>query len=314
MTPLTGHLARLAAHQEHVLTTAQCVQHGLTRPRVERLVRSGRWQTLHRGVHVVHSGEPSWRTRASAALRHAGAGAALSHESAAVIHRFVTVEPRQIAVVVPWRRHPAPAEGVRIRRRRHPVTVATADLRCTVRAVTLLDLVADARSADDVLGWLTRAVRAGTHPRDVRRALADRPRQRHRRLLLDVLGQVDDGAESPLEGRYHRDVERRHRLPRSTRQGWERLGGGWVRSDCRYVGRGVRVELDGQTGHPGGRTAADTWRDNAALLAHGEITLRYRWAHVALDPCGVAAQVATALRSRGWTGTPARCGPSCPAR
>lgn len=85
-----------------------------------------------------------------------------------------------------------------------------------------------------------------------------------------------------------------------------------MRADCVYRGRGVRVELDGGLGHPGGRTDKDTWRDNAVGMEHLELTLRYRWAHVAGRPCDTAAQVATALRSRGWAGTPTPCGPNCP--
>lgn len=54
----------------------------------------------------------------------------------------------------------------------------------------------------------------------------------------------------------------------------------------------------------------DTDRDNAATLT-GAATLRFGWMAVVGQPCGVAAQVATLLRLRGWLIDPRRCGPGC---
>ncbi|KGM09421.1 type IV toxin-antitoxin system AbiEi family antitoxin domain-containing protein [Cellulomonas bogoriensis] len=314
MRELPAGLVRLVARQHGVVTTAQCVAHGVDRVRVHRLVRSGWWRRLHPGVHVTYTGELSWRTRAAAALLHAGAGAALSHESAAVLHGFTSRLPRVITVVVPWERHPVARPGMVVRRRRRAIRTTVRELPVTDQPTTVLDLVARSRSDDDALGWVSAAVRAGTRPADLRRLAAAQSRVGRRRLLGEVLDLVEEGAESPLEARYHRDVERRHGLPRSARQGWEQLADGWIRSDCRYVGRGVRVELDGQLGHPGGRTSTDTWRDNAVALTHDEVTLRYRWDHVAVHPCRTAQQVAAALHRRGWTGTPRACSPGCAVR
>ena len=61
-----------------------------------------------------------------------------------------------------------------------------------------------------------------------------------------------------------------------------------------------------------GRDDDDVWRDNAVRVTHGDVTLRYRWRHVAGAPCATAAQVAAALRARGWQGSPARCAPRMP--
>ena len=128
-------------------------------------------------------------------------------------------------------------------------------------------------------------------------------------VLVDL--EVEAGVESPLELRYRVAVERGHGLPQSELQTREVLSGRWIRADCRYRRYGVRVELDGRLAHPGGRTDQDTWRDNAALLETDEITLRYRWHHVAGTPCRTASQVVTALRRGGWQGTPRPCGPGC---
>lgn len=303
-----GTLSR-AARQSGVLTTAQLQAAGVLRSWVAYQVRAGRWQRLHQGVVVVHSGPVDWRARAWAALLYAGAGAALSHESAARLWGFTRHEPTTIEVSVPGHRRVRPTEGVRIRVR-EDMPQASAGLRTVTRSETTVDLVAASRSVDDAVGWLARAVRAGTFPEAVAESAHRRTRFRHRDLLLDLLHDGVLTTESPMEHRYHRDVERAHGLPSGTPQARHRVAGGWIRADCWYD-VGVRVELDGYLAHPGGRTDRDVWRDNAVALERLELTLRYRWWHVAVTPCTTAGQVAQALRGRGWVGAPRRCGPSC---
>jgi hypothetical protein len=72
------------------------------------------------------------------------------------------------------------------------------------------------------------------------------------------------------------------------------------------------VELDGQLAHPGSGRWSGIRRDHANL-ASGILTLRYSWTDLLTRPCFVAAEVAIVLRSRGWTGQLAACGPECPA-
>ena len=155
------------------------------------------------------------------------------------------------------------------------------------------------------------AARAGLREIELADAIRRRGRFRRRTLLTDLVAAVAEGVESTLEHRYRRDVERRHGLPSADLQVRDRVGGARIRADGIYQGFGLRVELDGRLGHPDGRTAADTWRDNAVLLDRDEITLRYRWVHVAATPCATAAQVAQALRRGGWSGHPRRCSPGC---
>jgi hypothetical protein len=183
--------------------------------------------------------------------------------------------------------------------------------RRTWRGDTVVDLVTTSRTDDDAVGWVCDAVRAGARLPEIADALARRSRVRNRDLLRDLLREVAEGIESPLERRYHRDVERCHGLPCAELQVREALGSGWIRADCVYRGFGLRIELDGALAHPYGRTDQDTWRDNAVLLARGDITLRYRWRHVAGTPCRTAGQVAEALRSGGWNGRTQPCSSGC---
>lgn len=163
-----------------------------------------------------------------------------------------------------------------------------------------------------MVALVAAAVRSRVWPWQVRQALAGASGRATGPCCWRCSGRWRTGVESALELRY-RGVERRHRLPRATLQVRKRLDDGLVRSDVRYPEQGVTVELDGGFAHPLGRTDADTWRDNAVLLARGDLTLRYRWAHVVRRPCDVARQVGEALRSRGWRGLPRPCGPGCPA-
>lgn len=310
MPPNRRDVEALARTRYDVITRAQLLDLGATPTWISHQVASGRWQRLLPGTYAIYTGTPTWRTRAAAALAHAGRGAALSHRSAAFVHEFFPTPPRIIDITIPFERRIADRPGLVIHRRRRPPP-AWGGLRATDRPHTVLDLVADVEHDDDVVGIVCAAVRARTWPREIRAALDAAPRVRHRALLLEMLAEVADGVESPLERRYRRDVERRHGLPRARLQARERLPDGWIRADARYEGLGVRVELDGALAHPFGRTDADTWRDNAVLIADGEITLRYRWGHVAIRPCEVAAQVGAALAIRGRAGRGRLCRPGC---
>ncbi|WP_148058839.1 hypothetical protein [Bogoriella caseilytica] len=311
MEPQPRALESIMRRQSQVVTRQQVLHLGGDGDWIRSRVRSGHWRRQYYGVYVTTTGPMTWRTRATAAVLYAGAGAALSHSAAAYRLGLSTRAPSTIELSIPHARVVSPAPGLRLHRRRM-MPAAHGRPRTVTTAETFVDLADRARSIDDVVGLATRAARV-THSRALRVAVASRTRLRHRRLLEDVLGDVDVGVESPLERRYHYDVERAHGLPRATLQRREALPGLWLRSDCTYDPWRVRVELDGQLGHPGGASAADIWRDNAVRVHTGDITLRYRWVHIAATPCETASQVARALHARGWWGTVRSCGPRCPA-
>lgn len=311
-----GTIDQLAEAHHHVLTRGQLLGAGATDRWLQRRVETGSWQRAYPGVYITHSGRPEWLTRAAAAVAYAGQGAALSHATASDwwFESVATREQRvdTFEVSIPAGRTVAPQEGLRVHRRKVMPRVTNGKVATVKPTDTVVDLVARAESTDDIIGIITLATRKVVHPNAILLALERRRRVRGRQLVTDILADVADGVESPLEHRYRRDVERAHRLPTSVLQAREKVGGRWIRADCRYPGLGVRVELDGQLAHPGGRTDVDTWRDNAALLETSEITLRYRWGHVADTPCRAAEQVVEALRQGGWDGSPRPCSPTCP--
>lgn len=311
--PVPAALLALADRQAGAATRAQCLGHGLSRTALARLTGPGGWPRLCRAVYLL-IGPPTWFSQAWAAVLVGGDGAVLAAEAAAFTHGLVDDPPDEIAVWLPADadlplRRPEPPFGWSWRRQSLPHRRVSLldDLPRTTVEDTVLDLVdlGDQRAA---LDWVTRAVqRRRTTPARLARAASARPRLCHRRLLGSLLEDVAAGAETPLELRYLRTVERAHGLPTGLRQ--RRRGLGVV--DVAYDDFALLVELDGRLGHLGAGRFRDLERDNVAAV-RGLTTLRYGGSDVAGRPCRVARQVATVLRDRGWSGLPARC-PRCPA-
>jgi hypothetical protein len=141
-------------------------------------------------------------------------------------------------------------------------------------------------------------------------ALAGLSRIPRRQLMEDVLADVSSGAFSALERRYLARVERAHMLPTGRRQKRMRHEGRASVHDVAYLRFGVVVELDGRLGH---ELWLDRWADldrDLRAVRQGVLTLRAGWGQV-LEPCRLAAGVASVLRARGWEGQPRPCGPTC---
>jgi hypothetical protein len=280
-------------------------------------VRSGRWRQVHPGVYATFSGDLTRRTRLWAAVLSAGPGAALSHETAAELHRLSDKPAEVIHLTVPAGRRVSAAEGVSLHRSARVTEAVQANTyppRTRVEE-TVLDLTQTARTFDDVCGWVTRAIaRELTDETMLQAAMAERTRLRWRADLQELIVAAAGGDHSVLEFRYHRDVERAHGLPGSVRQvPFVTPGGRRGRRDRVYEPYGVVVELDGRLAHSAENQWKDKTRDNAAA-ADGKQSLRYGWSQVRWQPCETAAEVARVLRRRGWDGNPRTCSPGCPVR
>ena len=137
-----------------------------------------------------------------------------------------------------------------------------------------------------------------------------RTRLRWRVLIGDILVDVKDGVQSPLERRWRRDVERAHGLPVGQRNQADDAGASRCYRDVRYLKYKTVVELDGNAAHPTETRELDRARDND-VAESAQVTLRYGWRAVAGTPCACAAQVGRVLTSRGWRGAVRRCSPDC---
>jgi len=299
-------LLRLACLQGGVVTREQVFAHGVSRAVLDRLVDSGSWQRISRGLFSTVNAPPTWEALAWGGTLLGGPRSRLGPESSAYLYGLQKQAPLPIDILVPAAR-PVRVEGpwrfvrenpsIRSGRSRDDPPRLTAE--CTV-----LDLAAS-RPVDQVVGLVTDAVRLRLTTTDrLRAALDDRARHRHRQLLAGLLSDVAEGVDSRLELLYLRSVERPHGLPRGRRQG-SRAGLPY-RRDVEYPEFGLLVELDGKAGHEGSGRFRDMDRDNRhALLS--ELTLRYGYYDVSSRPCLVAAQVYRALAGRGYAEAFIRC-------
>jgi hypothetical protein len=286
---------------------------GLSRHSVARLVESQQWHPLDRGIYLTRDC-PDWRAWAWAGILLGGDHARLAGLAAARLHGLFDEDPDEVLVLVPQqsRRVNRPPWVFRREREslRNPRSIGGPPR--TIIEDTVLDLC-DGVNEDDrtAAHWVTTAFqRRLTTPTRLRSALHSRTQCRHRRLLLDLVTDAGDGAQSVLELRYLRHVERAHQLPPGERQSTRRAarleGGIRVFRDVYYRPYGLVVELDGRTGHVDAGRLRDLRRDNVSSL-RGDATLRYGWQDVANEPCLTAFQVAVMLTKCGWAGIPARC-------
>jgi len=191
----------------------------------------------------------------------------------------------------------------RINSSRHPVQTPP---RTKVEE-TVLDLTDKARTFDAAFSWLSAACGRGvTRPDLIREAARRRARLRWRADVIGALEEITNGVLSNLERQYLRNVERPHGLPEPRRQAYGRMTTKSAYLDNLYEEFGLAVELDGIAAHLAETRWQDIHRDNH-FASTGIVTLRYNWADVTQRPCEVAAEIARALRQRGWTGTLRSC-------
>ena len=289
---------------------------GWTARRVEVSLEAGRWQRLYPGVYATFTGPVPNAARAWASVLYAGQGAALAGRNALFLWGVEREWPSEVEVAVPIDRRVRHQEGLVIRLR-SGLTEATHPARTPPRLrleEALLDVADREADVERVLTLVFRAVQQRrTTTALLAASLARRPRHRWRRLLREVLAEAAAGVQTPLERRYLRDVHRKHGLPaaacnlRQPDPGVNRYRDFW------YVEQQTAVEVDGREAHPREEDFRDRRRDNR-LVVTGAPTLRYGWVEIASDPCGVAVEVVTVLRARGWRGTPLVCRPGCAVR
>jgi hypothetical protein len=299
--------------QSGVAARSQALQAGYSRRAMAHRLKSAKWRRVQRGVYVTFTGPVHREARLWAALRRAGPGAMLSHETAAEVHGLTDKPSAKIHITVPADRHPArhrPIRGVVIHRssQSRPMQLPEWKLPRTRIEDTVLDLVATARTFDEAYSWISRALSQKLVGVDtLREALRTRSRIRWRVWLAEALADAEEGAYFPLERRYARDVERAHGLPKAQRQARRIIGGRTHYKDNWYPEYRVCVELDGPTYHQDEQARQDKRRDNLNLAVDAAQTYRFGPVEVTERACESAAMVAATLRRRGWQGQPHPC-------
>lgn len=300
---------RVARRQSGVVTLQQALRAGLTPGAVRARLQSGKWQRLHRGVYLTHSGPVGDDAVAWAVLSAAGEDSLLSHGSALWVWRVGPL-PAQWTVLVPHDRRRSVEGADLVRTRDLPRVRSVNGYRTTSLQRAIVD-VADVPGAavDDVIALTAKVCQKGlTTPERILKELASRRSHRLRRPLRLILGDVKDGIESLAEHRFLHGVVRAHELPPFEMQ----VITGQTRADFTNKAFAVSAEIDGLAIHAGG-FRADRRRDRKAS-ARGVLTVRATWWDVDGEPCELAQDLADTLRGRGWTGTPVPCSPTCTVR
>ena len=311
-------IVALLRHQDGVVSRAQLLAAGAASHDVVRWQRRRGLTRIHPGVYVDHTGEPTARQLAWAAVLACGL-AGLWGESAVRAHEgsFDPGGGRAFLVAIDSSRTIRPPSGLRVRRvddlhskmqwHRRPPAQPYDD--------ALIEMVAG-RGARlrriDVIAVLAGAMQQRRTTGDrLLAALTARARATDRDWLAGVLRDLGAGSSSVLELAYVTDVERAHGLPVSERQRRHPSRGGVVYRDHAYDD-GFVVELDGVFHAMPLQRDRDLERDLDAAL-DGLATLRLGWRQVVDRPCATAGKVARLLVLRGWTGRPHACSPGCTA-
>lgn len=312
-------LAELLKWQDGVICHRQVLALGGGYHDIRRRLRRREWAVVHAGVYVHHTGTPTWRQRAWAAVLHAGPGAALDREAA--IRAEVgpgwrgCPDSDPIRVAVDAKRTVTDTPGVRVRRvagLASKVRWSASPPRMKIDEATL-DFALSRVDDHAAFEALAASVRArSTTAQRLLDAVAGRPRISRRGWLVDVLTDIRDGSCSVLEHGYLTRVERAHHLPSSRRQHHEkRVGARGLYRDVHYDGLGVEVELDGRAFHDDPDQVDDDLDRDLDLAVDERVSVRLGWGQVFRRTCRTASRVARILQARGWDGSPTRCGPAC---
>jgi len=296
-----------ALSQFGLLTRQQLLSHGVSARFVEWRLSSKRWVAVFPGVYLTSPGRNDWSVRSMAAVLHVDEDAVLSHASAAFSYGLRRSPPDRVEILIPHERRVREPEGIRIQRCRG--LARRIDDRAmpglTTVEHTVLDLAADG-TADEAVALAAHACQKGlTWDERLLDVLESRRRHRWMSLLREALGDIGDGAQSTLEVRYVRDVERPHGLPKGRLQ--QPTGNGRRHHDVGYDKEKVLIELDGLAFHSTPTARITDGRRERATVIDGWATFRAFWPDVVDTPCGLAWDVGALLSSRGWRGSPTRC-------
>lgn len=286
----SSRLWRVAARQHGVVARAQLLELGYTPSAIRHRIGTGRLHPLWRGVYVVGRPDVTRVGTWLAATLACGAGAVISHETAAALWGIRLDRGGAVDVTVPgntYRRRP----GIRVHRRSLPASEVTVhdNLPDATPVRTLIDLAARLPR-----GQLERAIDEADRldlvdPEALRAAVEPRhPGKRGVRVLRETLDRRTFVlTDSELE-RLFLPIARRAGLPQPLTQ--QRVNG--FRVDFYWPELGLVVETDGLRYH---RTPAQQARDRVRdqrHLAAGLTPLRFTHAQIRYEPSFVETTLA----------------------
>jgi very-short-patch-repair endonuclease len=263
-------IARIAARQHGLVTTAQLERAGLGRRGASARERKGLLHRIHRGVYGVGCAALSYHGRWLAAVLACGPGAVLSHISAAQLWGLVPARQGPVHVTVPTASGRSRRRGIRLHRSPSLPPAATASLD-GIAVTTVARTLADLR----------RTVAPAVYRSAVRQA----------EFRGYDLGPVaTDGTRSELE-RKLLAICRRYRLPAAE----VNVLVGPYTVDFLWRESRLVVEVDGYGAHRGRQAFEDDRERDRRLALLGYRVLRFTYRQVTEDTAGVADAIRAAL-------------------
>jgi very-short-patch-repair endonuclease len=307
----------LARRQHGAISSGQCAALGLSADQVRRLVSTGQWQRVRRGVYVVGAAAETFERKVMVAALAAGGDAIASGRTAAQLWGLVPASGRVELLVSGDRRVRLP--GVTTRRsgllldedRTHRFGIGvTSPVRTIVEA-------SPGQTVEVIGQWIDAARRAEVLDLEALRRRSTelaRPGRRSISALLAALelrAPDDRPGDSPLE-RWLLGILERDRLPAPVLQHPVALADGTTaRIDAAYPRWKIALEADGFAFHSDRHQFDRDRARQSQLLLLGWSVHRFT---SAMPEAEVAATVRAALAQAGCPIAPLSLLPSSPAR
>jgi very-short-patch-repair endonuclease len=256
-------IARIAGRQGGTISRRQLLRLGLTATQIRDRVRSGRLRVIYRGVYAVGHDAIPVRGRLFAALLVAGPPAALSHRTAAALHKLIPSMPPFVDLTVAGRRAPRNRSDLIFHRATTLEATTKHGLPVTTPARTLQDLAAS-QPEPEVRKALNQAlVHRLVTPGD----LADRTGPGS--AILKRLARITAPTRSGLERRFLRAIEA-SAIPKPVK---EHPIGRYI-ADFYWPDHRLVVETDGWTTHGGPIAFVDDRIRDAELAIRDVVVIR----------------------------------------
>jgi hypothetical protein len=276
--PLDRALAALARRQWGVVSLAQLQALGLGARAVQQRAAAGRLHRVHRGVYAVGHRVLRAEGHRLGAVLACGAGAVLSHRSAAAHWELLATSQQRIDVTAPRSRQGVP--GIRLHTSRSldaQDTTSHQGIPITTVHRTLLDLAATTR-ADQLERALAQAMYLQLYDqRAIDDVIARSNGHRGTNVLKEATKQEPKITKSMWEIRMLRLVRGANLPEPITNRPLHAPDHGECKPDFYWPAHGLIVETDGWEAH---RTVAAFRADrakDAALTAAGYKVLRFTW-------------------------------------
>lgn len=293
MRAVERRIARIAGRQDNVIALEQLLAAGLGHDAVAYRVNARTMQRLHRGVFLLGAAPPTPMARARAAIMACGAGAVLSHRSAAELYSLLPGTADGVDVTVVGR-NPGAHSGVRLHRprtlARHDVT-SVRGIPVTSVARTVADLAATESTREVEQAFQEGLYRRVVTPRAVLAVIEREPRRKGAPVIRALL-------EDPRMTRSERErtllkLLAQAQLPKPLTN--VRLHGYLV--DVYWPEQRLVLEFDGWQAH-GHRGAFDHDRKrDQVMLANRVRPMRVTDRHLVYEPVALVARLAQALKA-----------------